>query len=233
MRASPPTRSILAFWEDLTFLEAALLADEETSAMAAPVTATIDEFMPMLQRDLDTRRMVIQSSARTSVADARIDLGLRGLFSATLHLVGQNRKLPAFTTLFNTHIGDVVRHALGRQVQIARDLLDKLSLPHYTPEFRDAQTAALEPLVARGAAVLEAERAAELARTSGRIDVRAWKDEANAVRLSVYASLLSLASQTSRGKAWADAFFLRTRPSKGDDAGEDEPVDAGEQPGQA
>ncbi len=233
MRVIPPSRSILAFWEDLTFLEAALLADEETSALAGPVTAAVEEFMPALQRELGTRRSLIQSSARSSVGDARLDLGIRGLFSATLHLVGQNRKMPAFSALFSTHIGEVVRHALGRQVEIARDLLGKLSLSHYTPEFRAAQAAVLEPLIARGAAVLEEQRQAELARTSGRIDVRAWKDEANAVRLSIYASLLGIVAQTGRNKAWAEAFFLSKGTAPSDGAGEAEPVDDGEAPGEA
>lgn len=227
MRAIPLSRSILTFWEDLTYLEAALLADEETSALAAPVTATIDVFTPTLQRDLDTRRSQIQSSARTSVADARIDLGIRGLFSATLHLVGQNRKHPAFTTLFSTHIGEVVRHALGRQVEIARDLLDKLSLPHYSDEFRALQTVALRPLVTRGAEILEERRQSELARTAGRIDVQTWKEEANAVRLSIYASLLSLAAQTGRTKAWADVFFQQKSARPSADTDDDEPADGG------
>lgn len=233
MRVIPQTRSILTFWEELTFLEAALLADEETAALAAPVTAAIDEFTPSLQRELDTRRSLIQSNARTSVADARLDLGIRGLFSATLHLVGQNRKLPAFTTLFSTNIGVVVRHALGRQVEIARAMLDRLTLPHYTPEFRAAQTAALEPLVARGAAVLEEQRVAELARTAGRIEVRAWKDEVNAVRTSVYASLLTLATQTGRSKAWAESFFPRKTTPANRNAGEDLPADDDDTPASA
>lgn len=230
MRAIPPSRSVLVFWEDLVFLEAALLADEETRALAAPVTPVIDAFMPALQRDLDTRRVQIQSSARSSVADARIDRGIRGLFSATLHLVGQNRKHPAFTNLFSTNIGDVVRHALGRQVEIARDLLDKLTLSHYSEEFRASQTTALQPLVARGAEVLEERRQAELARATGRIDVRAWKDEANAVRLSVYASLLTLAAQTGRGKPWAATFFRPKYESAGEDAVDDVPADGGPPP---
>jgi hypothetical protein len=229
MRAIPLSRSILVFWEDLTFLEAALLADEETRELATPVTSVVDVFTSTLQRDLDTRRSQIQSSARAGIADARIDLGIRGLFSSTLHLVGQNRKLPAFTTLFSTHIGEVVRHALGRQVEIARDLLGKLSLSHYTPEFRAAQTAALEPLIARGAAVLEERRQAELARTAGRIDVQAWKEEANAVRLSIYASLLALAAQTGRSKAWAEVFFHQ-KSTRATGATDDDPADGGDAP---
>ena len=229
MRAIPPSRSILVFWEDLTYLEAALLADEETRELAPPVTSVVDVFMPALQRDLDTRRSQIQASARASVGDAGLDRGIRGLFSSTLHLVGQNRKLPAFTTLFSTHIGEVVRHALGRQVEIARDLLDKLSLSHYPEEFRAQQTAALQPLVARGAAIIEERRQTELARTAGRIDVQAWKDEANAVRLSIYALLLSLAAQTGRSKAWAEVFFQQ-KSARGTGDTDDEPAGGDEPP---
>jgi hypothetical protein len=216
MRTIPLSHSIVVFWEDLIFLEAALLADDETRTLAAPVTPLIDEFTLTFQRDLETRRTLIQANARASVADARLDLGIRGLFSATLHLVGQNRKRVEFATLFKTHIGAVVRHALKRQIEVARELRGKLSLPHYAAEFRATHEAALAPLVARGVEVLEEQRQAELTRVGGRLEVRAWKEEANAVRLSIYASLLSLAAQTGRGKAWAEAFFPRKNAAAAD-----------------
>lgn len=228
MRHIPPSRSTLYFWEDLIFLEAALLADEETRALAPPVTALIDQFMPTLHRDLDTRRGLIQSSAHNSVADARIDIGIRGLHSDTLHLVKQNRQAPAFTNLFSTHIGAVVRHALKRQIEVARDLVDKLSLSLYTPEFRAAQVAVLEPLITHGTAVIEEQRQAELARVGGRIDVRTWKEEANAVRLSIYAALLALAAQNGRGKGWAEVFFKQK--SAASPRVEDDDADDGELP---
>jgi hypothetical protein len=230
MRVIPESRSTIVYWEELTYTEAALLADEETQPLAAPVTGCINQFMPTLVRDLDTRRATIQSSARNSVADLRIDLGIRGLHADTLHLVQQDRRHPSFTALFNTSIGVVVRHALKRQVEVARDLIDKLSLPHYTPEFRAAQVARLQPLIASGAQVLEEQRQAELARAGGRIDVRTWKQEANAVRLSVYASLLALAAQNRRGKAWAEAFFKPKSDARERDEGDEPAVDDGERP---
>jgi hypothetical protein len=230
MRHIPSSRSTLYFWEDLIFLEAALLADEDTRALAPPVTALIDQFMPTLQRDLDTRRGLIQSSAHNSVADARIDIGIRGLHSDTLHMVKQNRQAPAFTNLFSSHIGAVVRHALKRQIEVARDLVDKLSLSLYTPEFRAAQVAVLEPLITRGTAVIEEQRQAELARVGGRIDVRTWKEEANAVRLSIYAALLALAAQDGRGKGWVEVFFKQKSAASPRDEDDDAPVDDDELP---
>jgi hypothetical protein len=225
MRTIPISRSILIFWEDLIFLEAALLADDDTRVLAAPVTKLIDEFMSTLQNELTTRRALIQSSARTSVADAQIDFGIRNLFSDTLHLVKQNRKRPEFTTLFSTHIGAVVRHALKRQVEVARDLLDKLQLPQYSEEFRSAQTQALQPLITRGTEVLEQQRQTELARVGGRIDVRTWKEDVNAVRLSIYASLLELAAKNGRGKPWAEVFFRQKGAASDDEEEGDAPMD--------
>jgi membrane-bound ClpP family serine protease len=61
------------------------------------------------------------------------------------------------------------------------------------------------------------------------IDVRTWKEEANAVRLSIYAALLSLAAQHGRGKSWAESFFKKKSAANERDD-DDEPVDSGELP---
>jgi hypothetical protein len=209
LRSIPLSSSILKFWQDLVFLEAALLADDETKHLAAVITPVLDEFPVILQRDLDTRRGVIQTNARAFVADTRIDDTIRGLFSAVLALVQQNRKRPEFTTLFATHIGDVVRHALRKQIDVAKELADKLAMKIFPDGLRTSQTKALAAVIKRGKAVLEEVRKAEFARVEGRLDIRTWKEEANAVRLAVYGQLLQLAAKTGRGKAWAEGFFPR------------------------
>ena len=207
MRIIPISRSILVFWADATFLEAALLATDETKSLAAPVTQALDEFTTTLNRDLSTRRSVIQSNARASIADTNIDGGIRGLFSGALHLVGQDRKRAEFTTLFSTHIGDVVRHALGRQIKVAEKLILTLTMKLYPDAFRGLHAGVLQPLIDKGQAVLEEQRKAEIGRVEGRLDVKAWKEEVNALRLSVYSQLLGIAATTSSKKAWAEAFF--------------------------
>src|SRR5262249_40460248 len=143
MRSIPTSSSVLRFWQDLVFLEAALLADDETKPLASVITPVLDEFPAILQKDLDTRRGIIQANARAFVADTRIDDAIRGLFSAVLALVQQNRKRQEFTTLFPTHIGDVVRHALRKQLDVAKELADKLALKIFPDALRTAQTKAL------------------------------------------------------------------------------------------
>ncbi|AKT40373.1 hypothetical protein [Chondromyces crocatus] len=223
MRTIQLTSSLITFWSDVVFLEAALRATPETEALAAPVTEVLDDFPKILQRDLNTRRGVLQESARGSVADASLDTGIRQLFNGVLHLVGQNRKRAEFTTLFNEHIGAVVRHALRKQIDVADGLVGKLAVKIYPDDFRTRFVELLRPLVAHGRSVIEAQRQAEVGRVDGRIDVKAWKEEVNAIRLSVYAQLLTIASQTGRKRSWAEVFFLRSPTRK--PAGSDEPDD--------
>lgn len=225
MRTLSSTSSVLVYWQNLVFLEAALLADPETKELAALVTPVLNEFPTILQLDLDTRRGVVQASARAFVADADIDERLRGLHSGVLNHVGQNRKDPAFTTLFTTHIGDVVRHALKKQVEVAVEMTDKLGLKIYPEELRATHTKAIGTSVKRGKAVLEEVRKAENTRMEGRLDIRTWKEEANALRLTIYAQLLALAAKSGRGKPWAEGFFPRS-PSTSEEA--DDSVEAPE-----
>jgi hypothetical protein len=227
MRSIPLTSSILTFWQELVFLEAALLAEEETKPLAAIVTAVLDDFPTILKRDLDTRRGVIQASARAFIADARIDEALRRLHSAVLALVEQKRTRKEFTTLFSTHIGDVIRHALRKQIDVAKDLIDKLALKIFPDELRVPHTKAISATIKRGKAVLEEVREAEIERVGGRLDIRTWKEESNAARLTVYGQLLIIAAKTGRGKVWAEGFFPRVsavaaEASEGEEAGEPE-----------
>lgn len=233
MRAISISSSILRFWQDLVFLEAALLADDETKHLASVITPVLDEFPAILQRDLDTRRSVIQASARAFVADTRIDNVIRSLFSAVLALVQQNRKAQQFTTLFPTHIGDIVRHALRKQVDVAKDLTDKLSLKIFPDDLRSAQTKLLNAVIKRGKAVLEEVRKAGMARVEGRIDIGTWKDEANAARLTVYGQLLAIAAKSGRGKAWAEGFFPRVSAIAAEDESDEGAADAGAPEGPA
>ena len=209
MRTIRISSSVLTFWQDLVFLEAALLAEEQTKPLAGLVTSVLAEFPAILQKDLDTRRALIQASARSFVADAGVDSVIRRLFSGVLALVEQNRQRPEFTTLFSSHIGDVVRHALRRQLEVAKTLADKLGLSLYDKTFSAPHLGALNAAVQHGSAAIEEARQAELGRAQGRIDIRAWKDEANAVRLTVYGQLLGLAAKNGRGKPWAEGFFPR------------------------
>lgn len=223
MRRLDPSRTVLVFWADLTFHEAALLADAETKHLAAPVTQVLAEFETVFKLDLDSRRESLKASARASIADRNLDGGIRDVHSAALFLVKQDRAQNEFTTLFSDNIGRVVRFALKRQIEVAEQLVQKLGVKLYSDEFKKTHTAALQGLVDAGKGILAAVRAASISRTEARLDIRAWKDNVNAVRLATYGELLALAAKKGNKKDWAEAFFLSAEnaPERDDDDAEE------------
>lgn len=223
MRRLDPSRAILVFWADLTFHEAALLADNEAKHLAAPVTQVLTEFETVFKLDLDSRREVLKTAAQASIADNNLDGGIRGLHSGALFLVKQDRSRDEFKTLFKDNIGRVVRFALKRQVEVAEDLVQKLGMKMYADEFKTPHVAALQGLIDAGKNVLGAVRAASIGRTEARLDIRAWKDNANAVRLANHGELLALAAKAGRKKDWAEAFFLSAENAP--DASDEEAAD--------
>jgi hypothetical protein len=216
MRRTDPSRAILVFWAALTFHEAALLADDDAKHLAAPVSKALDDFNVIFQLDLDSRRVVLKANAKASVADIHIDERIRKLHSAALFLVNQARKKPEFTALFSETIDKVVRFALKRQIEVADKLVETLGLKIYSDDFRTAHVGPLQTLVAAGRAVLTNVRSAEIARTEARLDIRAWKDDINALLLANYGELTALGAKAGRPRDWADAFFLKTKSSASD-----------------
>jgi hypothetical protein len=216
MRRIDPSRSTLVFWADLTFHEGALLADDDAKHLAPPISKALDDFNTIFQLDLDTRRGVLRANAKASVADVHIDGRIRKLHSAALFLVDQARKRPEFSNLFSESIDKVVRFALKRQVEVADKLIETLGLKLYSDEFRSAHAAPLQSLVTAARTILGEVRTAEIARTEARIDIRAWKDDANAVRLANYGELTTIAAKSGRSRDWVEAFFLNTKASGSD-----------------
>ncbi|HRI68310.1 MAG TPA: hypothetical protein PK156_28970 [Polyangium sp.] len=225
MRRIDLSRTILFFWGDLVFHEAALLAEPEVQHLAPPVTHVLTQFESILKLDLDSRRDVLKTFARASIADKNLDGGIRDLHAATLFLVKQDRTRDEFKSLFSEHIGQVVRFALKRQVEVAEDLVQKLGMKLYGDEFKTPHTTALQSLIDVGKSALGAARNATLGRTEARLEIRAWKDNANAVRLANHGELLAWAAKKGYKKDWAEAFFLSSEnaPEKEEEPSSDEP----------
>lgn len=230
MRRIDPSRALLVYWSDLVYHEAALLADDEAKHLAGPVTQMLDDYNRISQLDLDSRRTVLKASAKSVIADIHLDEHIRKLHSATLFLVGQMRKRPEFKTLFSETIDKVVRFALKRQVEMADDLVNKLGLKMYSDEFRNAHMGPLQALVVAGRSVLGEVRAAEIGRTEARLDIRAWKDDVNALRLANFGELMTIAAKTNRPRDWAEAFFRKSSDAHEDELDETSGENAPETP---
>lgn len=220
MRILREESSIFVYWEDLVYLEAALIAYAQYPALVALVTGVLNGFPGVLKSDLASRRTQVQAEAQVTIADVYLDLGIREVHADSVHAAGGNKQATSHTTLFATDIGNTVRHALGKQVEIGTALVEKLVLNLFTPEFRERQQNRLGGLLDAGRAALARRRAVTIERASVRLTIIEWKEEANAVRLGVYGELLKLGGS----KAFADRFF-RPEPASRRTTTED-PIEA-------
>ncbi|HMY19670.1 MAG TPA: hypothetical protein PKA58_25265, partial [Polyangium sp.] len=81
----------------------------------------------------------------------------------------------------------------------------------------------LQALIGGARTVLGEVRSAEIARTDARLDIRAWKDDVNAILLANYGELVTLAAKAGHSRDWADAFFMSHKRADNDDEIEEQP----------
>jgi hypothetical protein len=208
MRVLASVRSAEWFEEDLTFLEASLLAEEETAGLAGLVTGLLGEATALELRRKALRRAQLQRRAQAVAVDGRLDAQIRVLHADALHASKQDRTDREFVALFDDHIQAMVRFALRRQVEVARGLVARLGLGLYSEELRGRHLAALGALIEEGARVLEAQDQAEMEMARFRLELDDWKRDVNAARMQVYGELLRLASEKKLRREWAERFFL-------------------------
>ena len=227
MRVLDGDRAILYFWADLVFLEAALLARDTTRHLAAPITAHLATFPAVFQTGLEGERRVLQAAALAVVADGDLDAVLRLAHSNALDEVTQDRKAPFFVLLFPDHISNLVRHAIERQVAVVEGVVGKLASSLVPEAYRARWLGRLTAAVEVGKAALIGRREAAFARSETRLTVQGWKEEANALRLSVWTELVKLGPNTREAKDWAEQFFLRKATRS---RGETTEIEPGESP---
>jgi hypothetical protein len=209
MRVLGLARGAEWFEEDLTFLEAGLLAEPEAAGLAVQVAALLEEGQGLEQRRKALRRAQLQRKAQTVAVDGRLDEQIRALHTDALHAVKQNRKERAFSSLFDQTIPATVRYALRRQVEVARGLVARLGLGLLPEELRVRHTSALGALIEEGARVLEAQDQAEMEMARLRLELEDWKRDVNAARMQVYGALLEVASGKKLRREWAERFFAQ------------------------
>lgn len=224
MRALPVGRSAELFEEDLTFLEASLLAEGETAGLAAGIAALLGEGDELERRRKALRRAQLQRQAQAAAVDGRLDAQIRALHVDALHAAKQDRKDRAFASLFPENIQAMVRFALRRQAETARGLLSRLGLGLYPQELVAKHVAAFGPLLEEAQRVLEAQAQVEMDLARLRLELEDWKRDTNAARMHAYSELLALAAQKGQRRVWADRFFMPYPGSQEGDGG-DEPAD--------
>jgi hypothetical protein len=225
MRVLGLARGAELFEEDLTFLEAGLLAEPEAVGLAGQVAALLEEGQALEQRRKALRRAQLQRKAQAVAVDGRLDEQLRALHADALHAVKQDRKDRAFSSLFAENVQMTTRYALRRQVEVARGLVARLGLGLLPEELRARHTSALGALIEEGARVLEAQDQAEMEMARLRLELEDWKRDANAARMQVYGALLEVASGKGLRREWAERFFAQPEERGGASDAERDPSD--------
>jgi hypothetical protein len=213
MRQITISSATLTFWEDLVFLEAALLASPDTAPLAEPISAHLNEGEALMQEERTQLRGTLQARARGVIADSGLDDAIQGSHNDVLHHVQQDRKAKAFTSLFKKPLSHLIRFTLPRQVLIGQDLMKSLTLPLLPEDLRARLRALLDDRLKVASAVLTEIEDAEMSGARLRLKLADWKADANTVRTAVYGDLLKLASANKRHRSWAERFFLPSTSS--------------------
>ena len=204
------TFSLTNFWEILTYTEAALEANDDTKALAKPVTRHIAGFKPLHEEELEAGRQRRKIEALVAVANLALDHSLTTLHKELLGEVKQDRESAAFVRLFADPLSEQVRFGLAQQLEVNREALRQLEGADslYSKPFVKAQAAQLKAAIKSGEAALAARQQHEIKQADLRLRLEDWKQDANTVLTAVESALNNHAAERKLGKKWPKTFLL-------------------------
>lgn len=213
------------FWEELVYTEAQLEAEPLAHGLVKPVKGLIDRWESVGASRRSKWRAEIRAQADVDRADAKLDRAVVSVADDLLDAVGKDRNDPRFVRYFPVAPSAVVRMGLEAELKRVRTWPEALS---DEPERAlKEQAKPLAKIIAEGDAAIEARDAAMGDTANQRVrEIVRFVDDANAVRLSVWNALLSIAMKEKLGKTWPDGFFRKS--NRGSVRSESEPAPAPE-----
>lgn len=207
MRTIPKSFSMLTFLEELEYSEAALAAEPDTAALAAPCAGQIQAWNAIFNADRAARRQVIRAEAVVSIRNQQLDELTTRFGGVVLVEAGQDRKSTFFRRFFPVAPSQFIRQSLRKQCERTRDgILQELGkLEEKSP--LKAFEAPLKLAVTRALEALDGRAGVKATRASVTLDLDEWKESVNQLRLTTYADLLKLAAEKGHGRGWGDTFF--------------------------
>lgn len=213
MRQIPLSYGLLFFLDELEFTEAALAADEDAAALAAPFTEAIGDWEKLFAQERGARREVTRAEAVVAVRNERLD-SLTKRFGAAVRAFAPELLGKFFGSAAP---GQFVRKGLRAQCEKTRDVLlpeaKKLGPQHELTPF-----AAPLDLVSNAALdALDVRTKAKGNRQVVSNEIDEWKEGINALRTTTYAELLKIATKKKYPRSWVESFFRKHDGAKGDD----------------
>lgn len=204
--------SLEIFWDELVFVSARLEAEPSVKHLAPPVNEHLAKYERLASAGRELRRSGVLTKAQAKTAEARVEAHLVEVSSATLYEVKQQRKDLRYSMLFKMNMSEFARLNFTALKDEVLQMKTVLKLSQYSDTFRDAQNQVLDQIVSEIDTSLENQKAIDERELFHRVEVKAWKDMANTIRLAVYGELVQMPGV--RSKAWARSFFLPPKTKK-------------------
>jgi hypothetical protein len=165
---------LLAFLDELEYIEAALSADDETKDLAKPFHDELTEWDAVFKKERAGRRGVIRADAVVAVRNAQLDGTTLKFGANVLAETGGDRKSSVFRRFFSVAPSQFVRQPLRKQCETTLNVviteLDKLDPKHTLRAFASPLSslakAALKALDARATVRNDASQGGEALRRS-------------------------------------------------------------------
>ncbi len=206
MRAYDDNTTIDGMRRDLRFSRGMLRAAGVHEVELREVQKLVDRGKATSEEIEAASDAIVDANAQVAWGDAQLD-GVIGRFAGdVVHLVGGDRDDLRYTSFFREAPGEYIRLALESEIERTahfQDVAKEVSLPKNA----QASLAAVEEKRVEGAKAIKARESAVKNEATVWLRVRRLKEDANAVRRSIYNSLERYAIDHKLPAGYADLFF--------------------------
>ena len=210
MQQIPLGRSLLHFLERLEATEAALSADPDAQHLAPAVQQSIDDWMPIFNKEREGRRNIVRSQAVINVANVRLDV-----YTTNFVNIAKGAAAALLALWIKVAPSRFINGPLRKQAETTLNFIvpevAKLPSDHILSPF------GTELGVRAGAAVTALDARSKAMGTNGGIrnDVLEYKEGVNVLRTNTYAELLKIATAKGYPRSWVEAFFAWSEDGQG------------------
>ena len=206
MRAYDDNTTIDGMRRDLRFSRGMLRAAGVHEVELREVQKLVDRGKATSEEIEAASDAIVDANAQVAWGDAQLDSVIGRFAGDVVHLVGGDRSDLRYTSFFREAPGEYIRLALESEIERTahfQDVAKEVSLPKNA----QASLAAVEEKRVEGAKAIKARENAVKAEAAVWLRVRRLKEDANAVRRSIYNSLERYAIDHKLPASYADLFF--------------------------
>lgn len=196
-------------WSELVYTLARLRAKALTRDLATNVEALLARVAKAMAGQREVWRAEIEAQAQVDEADDDLDDLVDGVDKELRRALDEDRADPRYKRYFGVAPNEVIRLALGSELEKVRGWPKSLAGEPEKP--LEALSKPLATAVTAGDAALEGRTEAAAARADQRVrEIYALVDDVNAFRESLFGILIGRGVANKLPKTWAARFFRKS-----------------------